>query len=322
MCQKYGIHMNDLHKFGIYQNENDKFRGEKIVILYDPGMFPALIKNHNGTITRRNGGVPQEGNLQSHLDLFTTHLEEQVDENFSGLGVIDFESWRPIFRQNWASLAPYRDLSIKLENERHPSWSKSTIKQRAVKSFESAGQLFMEETIKLAKKLRPHAHWSYYAYPYCFNLTLNQPSASCDPQLLNENNKLSWLWELEDVLLPSIYLRNSLSSTKRLELITKRLTEAARLNKKFPKRPLLPYFSFKFHDQKDVYLKKKDLQSSFNSMIKNGADGHIIWGSSQDFDSREKCLKFKKYLNDTLGPATEKIKLSYHLSHVEKPPLQ
>ncbi|XP_014299670.1 hyaluronidase [Microplitis demolitor] len=307
MCQKYGIYMNDLNKFGIYQNENDKFRGEKIVILYDPGMFPALIKNHNGTITRRNGGVPQEGNLQSHLDLFTTHLEEQVDENFSGLGVIDFESWRPIFRQNWASLAPYRDLSIKLENDRHPFWNKSSIKQRAVKSFESAGQLFMAETIKLAKKLRPHAHWSYYAYPYCFNLTPNQPSASCDPQVLKENDKLSWLWKLENVLLPSFYLRYSLSTDERLGLIAGRLHEAVRLNKKFSNRPIIPYFWFKFQDERDIYLNKEDIRSSFKTMLKNGADGHIIWGSSQDFDSKEKCLKFEKYLNDVLGPAVKEI---------------
>ncbi|KAH0547170.1 hyaluronidase-like isoform X2 [Cotesia glomerata] len=307
MCQKYGMYFNDLDKFGIIQNTNDQFRGEKIVILYDPGMFPALIKNPDGSITRRNGGVPQEGNLQSHLNLFKIHLEEQIQENFSGLGVIDFESWRPIFRQNWASLAPYRDLSIELETARHKNWSKSAIKQHAVQLFESAGRLFMEETIKLAKQLRPNASWSYYAYPYCFNLTPNQPSASCDPRALQENDQMSWLWKLEDTFLPSVYLRKSLSNNERLGLIAGRLHEAVRLSRKFRNRPVIPYFWFKFLDQRDVYLSKEDIFNSFKVMIKNNADGHIIWGSSQDFDSQQKCAKFKSYLNDILGPAVKEI---------------
>nr|ACE75134.1 hyaluronidase [Glyptapanteles flavicoxis] len=301
------MYFDDLEKFGIIQNTNDHFRGEKIIILYDPGMFPALIKNPNGTITRRNGGVPQEGNLQSHLDLLKTHLEEQVQENFSGLGVIDFESWRPIFRQNWASLAPYRDLSIELETVRHKNWSKNAIKQHAVKLFESAGRLFMEETIKLAKQLRPHASWSYYAFPYCFNLTPNQPSASCDPRVFKENDQLSWLWKMEDSIIPSLYLRKSLTSHERSDLIAGRLHEAARLGRKFPNRPILPYFWFKFLDQRDIYLSKEDILNSFKVMVKNGADGHIIWGSSQDFDNQQKCVIFKNYLNEILGPAVKEI---------------
>nr|ACE75387.1 hyaluronidase-like protein [Glyptapanteles indiensis] len=48
MCHKYGMYFDDLEKFGIIQNTDDHFRGEKITILYDPGMFLALIKNPNG----------------------------------------------------------------------------------------------------------------------------------------------------------------------------------------------------------------------------------------------------------------------------------
>lgn len=46
MCHRYGIHFEEVsNQFGILQNSNDEFRGEKIAILYDPGMFPALLKN-------------------------------------------------------------------------------------------------------------------------------------------------------------------------------------------------------------------------------------------------------------------------------------
>lgn len=98
------------------------FRGEKITILYDPGMFPALgTKNE-----RRNGGVPQEGNLTQHLEVYRAHIDELVpDVNNNGLIVIDFESWRPIFRQNYGALLPYKDLSYKIERERHPFWARN-----------------------------------------------------------------------------------------------------------------------------------------------------------------------------------------------------
>lgn len=49
-------------------------RGETITILYDPGFFPALgTKNE-----RRNGGVPQEGNLTKHLEIYREHIDELV----------------------------------------------------------------------------------------------------------------------------------------------------------------------------------------------------------------------------------------------------
>lgn len=49
MCHKYGLHFEEVsEKYGILQNSMDKFRGEEIAILYDPGMFPALLKDPNG----------------------------------------------------------------------------------------------------------------------------------------------------------------------------------------------------------------------------------------------------------------------------------
>lgn len=48
VCHKYGVTFENLEDFGIRQNVDDKFRGEKIAILYDPGMFPALLTDENG----------------------------------------------------------------------------------------------------------------------------------------------------------------------------------------------------------------------------------------------------------------------------------
>lgn len=65
---------------GIAQNTGDKFLGDEISILYDPGLFPSLQK---GTV--RNGGVPQEGDLDLHLKAFEQSVDKAVpDANFSG----------------------------------------------------------------------------------------------------------------------------------------------------------------------------------------------------------------------------------------------
>ncbi|XP_076763693.1 hyaluronidase [Xylocopa sonorina] len=307
MCHKYGFDFHEVSsKYGIAQNSMDAFRGEEIAILYDPGMFPALLKGSNGEVVTRNGGVPQEGNLTRHLELFRENLLKQIpSETFQGVGVIDFESWRPVFRQNWASLEPYKKLSIDLVRREHPFWNTRSIEQEAKRRFEKYGRLFMAETLKLAKQLRPEASWGYYAYPYCYNLTPNQPSSQCDSTTMQENDKMSWLFELEDVLLPSVYLRLSLTSSERVGLVGGRVKEALRISKQTGGRKVLPYYWYKYQDRRDAYLSKADLEATLRKISDLGADGVVIWGSSSDINTQQKCQRFKEYLNDDLGPIVD-----------------
>lgn len=93
--------------------------------MYDPGLFPALDAKSNN---RRNGGVPQEGNLTLHLDQFKVTMDELVpDVENNGLIIIDFESWRPILRQNFGVLSKYKDVSYDIERQNHPFWLKPSI---------------------------------------------------------------------------------------------------------------------------------------------------------------------------------------------------
>ena len=72
-------------RFNISQNAGDEFRGDKIVILYDPGDFPALLRDKAGKLQPRNGGVPQLGNLTEHLNKLRAEIEQMLpDRNFNG----------------------------------------------------------------------------------------------------------------------------------------------------------------------------------------------------------------------------------------------
>ena len=86
MCHRYGLDFSDVHThWGIVQNSGDVFRGNHMVILYDPGEFPALLHDENGKLQFRNGGVPQEGNLTRHLSKLRAQIDELVpDHNFKG----------------------------------------------------------------------------------------------------------------------------------------------------------------------------------------------------------------------------------------------
>ncbi len=126
----HSVNFSNLYSlYGIKQNKEDKFRGNEITIMYDPGNFPALLEK-DGKLFRRNGGLPQEGDLQEHFRQYEIQVKKHFpDENYDGLAIIDFESWRPIFRQNFGSLIKYRRLSFQDENDKHPGWSKKQIEE-------------------------------------------------------------------------------------------------------------------------------------------------------------------------------------------------
>lgn len=71
---------------------------------------------------------------------------------------------------------------------------------------------------------------------------------------------MAWLFQLEDVLLPSVYLRLGLTSSERIGLVGGRVKEALRIAKQTtPRKKVLPYYWYKYQDQRDTYLNKVSL---------------------------------------------------------------
>ncbi|XP_050676341.1 hyaluronidase A-like isoform X2 [Leptidea sinapis] len=299
-CKSKKILFNNLHeKYGIIQNKDDKFLGDKISILYDPGLFPALLKNESsGKFKFRNGGVPQEGDLDEHLAAFKNTVSQSIpDLDFSGIGIIDFESWRPVFRQNFGVLVPYKDVSFEIEKKRHWWWPKEWIMAEAKLRFEDFGRIFMQKTLEIAKQLRPKAVWGYYAYPYCYNMASNNMVENCPTKVQDENDKTYWLWAESTALFPSVYSSENLSSSELASLIRGRMKEASRSK---PGSLILPYFWYRYRD--GGFLNERDLSTALKTLYKSNASGFIIWGSSKDVNTVDKCKKLKDYVDTTFGP--------------------
>ncbi|CAB3225699.1 unnamed protein product [Arctia plantaginis] len=298
-CKKHDIQFNDLYeKYGIIQNADDIFQGEKITILYNPGNFPGIVENVNV-----NGIVPQEGNLLAHLQKFKQDLEETIpDRNFQGIGVIDFENWRPILRQNFGTMEPIRVLAPILERIEHWWWPKQWIDKEAQRRFESSARSFLQTSLNLAKKLRPKALWGYYGFPECFNRLYGEPE-KCPSMILSENDKLSWLWSKSTALFPSVYTSEPETTPEQLaKFIKGKINEAARVRTKGT--PILPYFWFRYKDGNN--LKQNDLQAALDAFYNSDASGFIIWGSYKDVINKSLCLQLKEYVTNILGPAVAK----------------
>lgn len=84
-CKSHKIYFDELlDKYKISFNENVDFRGDIITILYDPGMFPAILTN-DSHYYYRNGGLPQNGNISLHNKYFKETIEQLIpDVSFSG----------------------------------------------------------------------------------------------------------------------------------------------------------------------------------------------------------------------------------------------
>uniref|UniRef100_A0A182P9A8 Hyaluronidase n=1 Tax=Anopheles epiroticus TaxID=199890 RepID=A0A182P9A8_9DIPT len=180
----------------------------------------------------------------------------------------------------------------------------------ATRRFEATGREFMERTLLLAKQRRPLAAWGYYAFPYCFNMNggANGRSENCSPEVQRENNRIMWLFDGSDIIFPSVYLREKLSPSEREQLIRGRVREAVRVAQRSkPRRKVLTYLRYVYTDSIQ-YLTES-----------TGSDGIILWGSSFDLNTRQKCTSFKAYLDSTLGPVLSTLQPRYVVEHLPDP---
>ena len=200
LCKEFGIVFN-LTEYCIIQNSGGEFNGSNITIFYGIGHFPFINQETKQYV---HGGIPQLGNLTDHLDQVTKDVVALLPEGFSGLAVIDFEAWRPLFKHNYDALSVYKKASEELVHKEHPDWTNKTqIEEEAEKEWNTAAKLFFQSTLETAKRLRPKAHWGYYGFPRCHG----KRGDFCSNVSQADNDRLQWLWDTSTALYPRLYLR-------------------------------------------------------------------------------------------------------------------
>lgn len=204
---KHGVDLN-LGTFSIVHNHNETFMGENITIFYQAklGLYPS----YSGQAGPINGGVPQNASLDQHLSAARHNLTTLIpDEDFDGLAVLDWESWRPVWERNWDSKQVYWRASEELVRAEHRDWDPQRVAAAAKADFEGAARRFMEETLKLAQKHRPSGLWGFYGFPNCYNFykeRVTNYTGECPAVEMKRNEQLQWLWNVSSALFPDIYL--------------------------------------------------------------------------------------------------------------------
>ncbi|CAD5112632.1 DgyrCDS1847 [Dimorphilus gyrociliatus] len=307
---KYGLDLKStLESFRITVNKFDGLKGDRICLFYRPdlGYYPYFDQNGKA----RNGGLPQMANLSKHLEKAERDIEKFLDKGFSGLAVIDWEDWRPLFKRNWDSKKIYQDRSIELVKRRYPTWPMDKIIEESRKEFEKSARQFMEATINLGKKLRPMAKWGFYLFPDCYH---NKGDYKCSKTTKDDNDKLKWLFRLSTALFPSAYLKENLSPTSQWKFVRNRMTESIRVRKLTGQlqKPLYLYSKYYYssttsfykvaisqpkvtikEDSKEIKVWRSELAYNWPSYRRNLSKDDL-WNENIE-DNALKNILFKRY---------------------------
>ncbi|XP_017266702.1 hyaluronidase-3 [Kryptolebias marmoratus] len=316
-CQKHHNVQLDLEEFDIVENQKQRFQGQRMTIFYRDhlGKYPYL--SHGGR--KVNGGLPQLGDLSAHLALTVKQLSILLHPKFSGMAVIDWEEWEPLWASNLGSKMEYRRLSKLLVRQERPGLLEKDVKLLARQQFEESARRFMEETLRLAVKHRPKGFWGFYGFPSCFNKhkrkTDQTYTGRCHKGTRQNNDQLSWLWTQSTALYPSIYLPQRLAGSADAALMVRhRLLEALRVasiwrhgNKTVHATPVLPYARLAFTHSLS-FLNQTDLEHTLGESASLGAAGVVLWGDMKFAKSKQQCILLRKYVHSVLGPFIQSLR--------------
>ncbi|XP_035011808.1 hyaluronidase-5 [Hippoglossus stenolepis] len=282
--------------------------GQFLTIFYDDhlGLYPKV-----NTVKRKiyRGGIPQNGNLTEHLSKARSQIDHNIYQDSSpGLVVIDWESWRPLWDQNWGSKRIYQKLSITHALQIAPFLSTQQIPKVAKTQFQHASRHFMERTISLGIGERPSRRWGFYLFPDCYNYDWKKSNytGECSKKTQKQNNQMLWLWERSTALFPSVYLHSTLRNSPQAALyVRNRVHEAMRVAM-LPKRPYtVPIYVYSrplYRDQTKNLESLRDLVSTVGESAALGASGVIMWGGTKDYNNKAACESLSDYLTSTLNP--------------------
>ncbi|XP_071314552.1 hyaluronidase PH-20 isoform X2 [Trachinotus anak] len=282
--------------------------GQFLTIFYQDrlGLYPMI-----DTIKHKlyRGGIPQNGNLTEHLTKVQSQIDHYISQDSSpGLAVIDWESWRPLWDQNWGSKRIYQKLSIAHALQAAPFLSSKQISELAKSQFQQSSRRFMERTISLGIGERPSRRWGFYLFPDCFNYGWDKTdyTGKCSTKTQKQNNQMLWLWERSTALFPSVYLHLTLRNSPRAALFVRNRVQEALRVAALPKRlytvPVYVYSRPLYRDQTQMFQSLVDLVSTVGESAALGASGVVMWGGTKDYNNKAACHSLSEYLTSTFNP--------------------
>ncbi|XP_067229611.1 hyaluronidase-2 [Chanodichthys erythropterus] len=293
------------NQFQIVASPNEGFTKQNLTIFYKDrlGLYPHF--EHGIAI---NDGLPQIASVTHHREKMPEGIEKYIrDPSARGLAVIDWEEWRPLWIRNWESKNIYKSQSIRLVARKNPNWNSTQINRVAQQEFEMSSRIFMLETLRLAKSLRPNQLWGFYLFPDCYNHdyrnSLDHYTGRCPDVEVARNDQLKWLWTESTALFPSIYMSSVLRSTSfGRQFVRNRVKEGMRLASvgEGLARPVFVYSRPTYAKELEL-LTETDLVSTIGESAALGAAGIVLWGDAKYASSNASCSSINQFLRGPLG---------------------
>uniref|UniRef100_A0A224XEV3 Hyaluronidase n=1 Tax=Megacormus gertschi TaxID=1843536 RepID=A0A224XEV3_9SCOR len=252
----------------------------------------------------------QLGNLEEHLQVAREDIRRTItDPNFDGLGIIDWEKWRPIWDFNWGKMRVYKKRTMELMKKRHPSWPWKLVDSASRNEWEETTKQWMLKTLELTQEMRPKGKWCYYHLPDCYNYVgKDKPEQFlCSSLVRRHNDRLIWLWNATGSLCPSIYYderQMKYNETQQIWFLHGRLSEVLRVSQ--PDTPIYPYINYRIHSSLAV-VSKEHFWLMLAHLASLGLDGAVIWGSSNYLKTEDECRSLQQYVDEVIAPASSTI---------------
>ncbi|TRY86847.1 hypothetical protein DNTS_025614 [Danionella cerebrum] len=303
-CKLYHKVHFQLNQFHLVASPNEGLTKHNLTIFNKDrlGLYPYF-----EGVTGINGGLPQLASLTQHLEKIPEGVEKHIQDPLaSGLAVIDWEEWRPLWIRNWDAKDIYKSQSRRLVALKNPTWTSIQISKVAQQEFEISSRKFMQETLRMAKSLRPHQLWGFNLFPDCYNHdrnSLESYTGRCPDVEVARNDQLKWLWTESTGLFPAIHLSAGLRSTSSgRQFVRNRVKEAMRLASvgEGLARPVFVNTRPTYGNELEV-LTEIDLVSTIGESVSLGAAGIILWGDEAYASSNASCSSLNQYLRGPLG---------------------
>ena len=275
----------------------------------------------------------EPGFWAAHLDQLRRHIERFVpDENYTGLIIVDYESWRPIwdrtknepgtsdpaawdkdFKDDWREFARVRYA------DRLQGLNAAQKEEVFRETYEDAAREFFVRTIREIKRVRPHAKAGYFAIPvkrYGSNETpagvIGYGNLSYTASQLND--RLSWVGDECDFVMPNVYgvrvgipegepydnNAGEAPAFRNAEYIYSSVAEARRMARGKPVYVIgsTRYWSGRAYPDPSMPMAALDMQQQFEYSRLAGASGLVLWHHKPTTPDDV----FIPYVASTLGP--------------------
>ena len=111
------------------------------------------------------------------------------DPDFSGLLIVDYEAWRPLYSECYDSLSLYREYSMRLV-QADPTFANpdnaTAVNLEAERRFNAGAERFFTTTVAAIKLARPKARVGFYSQ----GIDGSNTTAG-----MEKNVQLKWVWE-------------------------------------------------------------------------------------------------------------------------------